>query len=154
LRTLSEIVEMELTERDPVPMNWEEVEKVITSIKRISDLSGDGIHDKEMELLRGLAESLFELRLAKGLEDKRIEGFDERLSQILNGIKRAYVALISGDVPIKGGKVLCRCKSNLNLKGGKGVKTGDLVVMEFWQALTLMIAGYLSVVCRDGREIQ
>ncbi|WP_054836899.1 hypothetical protein [Metallosphaera hakonensis] len=74
---LDEVLSKELKSDEIQSMNEQDVEKVVSTFKRLRYKYKDKIHDAEIKVYSEIADSLFEMRLIKAIEGKEIkESFD------------------------------------------------------------------------------
>ncbi|MCY0859255.1 MAG: hypothetical protein OWQ54_02365 [Sulfolobaceae archaeon] len=140
---LDEIVDKELKSSDAVDIKLEDIIKIAEVLRKIRSKYNDELHQEEIKIYEQLAESLFELRLSKYLENGKISGFDSFLFSLIETIKRFYVEFVTGKYQFYGNKVLCRVL-NPFLYQNVRLNKGDLIALSLDKALILTTAGYIT----------
>lgn len=140
---LDELVQKELESENTLDIKIEEVLKIASTLRKIRTKYNDELHNEEIKMFESLAESLFELRLSKYLENRNFTGFDSFMFSIIDRIKRFYVEFITGRYPFYGNKILCKVVLPFEVNGVK-LNKGDLIVLSIDKALILTTAGYIT----------
>ncbi len=140
---LDEIVDKELKSSDAVDIKLEDIIKIAEVLRRIRSKYNDELHKEEIKIYEQLAESLFELRLSKYLENGKISGFDSFLFSFIETIKKFYVEFVTGKYQFYGNKVLCKVL-NPFLYQNVRLNKGDLIALSLDKALILTTAGYIT----------
>jgi len=138
------VLSKELKEEKPERIAEQQVEDLQLIFKRLSMKYSDKIHDEELKVYSELADSLFEVRLAKVLEGHSLgDSFDSWEEEILSKLREFYVSFVMGHYPVRNGKVLCRVVKELYFSGTV-LKPGDLIFMEVKKAVGLLLSGVVE----------
>lgn len=136
---------------DPQSIPGVEVEQIISTFKRLRYKYKDKIHDAELKIYSEIAESLFEMRLIKVVENREIkDSFDSWHNEAVDKMRDLYVNYLTGAYVNRDGKVLCEVRSNLKIDGIE-LKQGDYVMLGLKRAFSLWLAGYVEP-CRVERR--
>ena len=141
---LDEILNREISSETPVEISLSEIQKISQILAKIRVSYDDEIHKNEIKVYEELAESLFEVRLSKYLEDNyKGKGFDEFVFNILDKIKELYISLLSGNLIFNDGKILCKVMKDTIIESME-LKKGDLIFLDLQKALALWTAEYIT----------
>jgi hypothetical protein len=141
---LDEILNREISSETPVEISLSDVQKISQTLAKIKISYDDEIHKNEIKVYEELAESLFEVRLSKYLEDNyKGKGFDEFVFNILDKIKELYISLLSGNLIFNDGKILCKVMKDTIIESIE-LKKGDLIFLDLQKALALWTAEYIT----------
>jgi hypothetical protein len=141
---LDEILNREISSETPVEISLSEIQKISQTLAKIRISYDDEIHKNEIKVYEELAESLFEVRLSKYLEDNyKGKGFDEFVFNILDKIKELYISLLSGNLIFNDGKILCKVMKDIIIESME-LKKGDLIFLDLQKALALWTAEYIT----------
>jgi hypothetical protein len=141
---LDEILNREISSETPVEISLSDVQKISQTLAKIRVSYDDEIHKNEIKVYEELAESLFEIRLSKYLEDNyKGKGFDEFVFNILDKIKELYISLLSGNLIFNDGKILCKVMKDTIIESME-LKKGDLIFLDLQKALALWTAEYIT----------
>jgi hypothetical protein len=141
---LDEILNREISSETPVEISLSEIQKISQTLAKIRISYDDEIHKNEIKVYEELAESLFEVRLSKYLEDNyKGKGFDEFVFNILDKIKELYISLLSGNLIFNDGKILCKVMKDTIIESME-LKKGDLIFLDLQKALALWTAEYIT----------
>jgi hypothetical protein len=141
---LDEILNREISSETPVEISLSEIQKISQTLAKIRISYDDEIHKNEIKIYEELAESLFEVRLSKYLEDNyKGKGFDEFVFNILDKIKELYISLLSGNLIFNDGKILCKVMKDTIIESIE-LKKGDLIFLDLQKALALWTAEYIT----------
>ncbi|MFP3217968.1 hypothetical protein [Acidianus sp.] len=141
---LDEILNREISSETPVEISLSEIQKISQTLAKIRISYDDEIHKNEIKVYEELAESLFEVRLSKYLEDNyKGKGFDEFVFNILDKIKELYISLLSGNLIFNDGKILCKVMKDTIIESIE-LKKGDLIFLDLQKALALWTAEYIT----------
>jgi len=141
---LDEILNREISSETPVEISLSDVQKISQTLAKIRVSYDDEIHKNEIKVYEELAESLFEVRLSKYLEDNyKGKGFDEFVFNILDKIKELYISLLSGNLIFNDGKILCKVMKDTIIESME-LKKGDLIFLDLQKALALWTAEYIT----------
>ncbi|MFP3164803.1 MAG: hypothetical protein RXQ76_02985 [Acidianus sp.] len=141
---LDEILNREISSETPVEISLSDVQKISQTLAKIRVSYDDEIHKNEIKVYEELAESLFEVRLSKYLEDNyKGKGFDEFVFNILDKIKELYISLLSGNLIFNDGKILCKVMKDTIIESIE-LKKGDLIFLDLQKALALWTAEYIT----------
>ncbi|MFP3163552.1 MAG: hypothetical protein RXQ75_06965 [Acidianus hospitalis] len=141
---LDEILNREISSETPVEISLSEIQKISQTLAKIRISYDDEIHKNEIKVYEELAESLFEVRLSKYLEDNyKGKGFDELVFNILDKIKELYISLLSGNLIFNDGKILCKVMKDTIIESIE-LKKGDLIFLDLQKALALWTAEYIT----------
>lgn len=141
---LDEILNREISSETPVEISLSEIQKISQTLAKIRVSYDDEIHKNEIKVYEELAESLFEVRLSKYLEDNyKGKGFDEFVFNILDKIKELYISLLSGNLIFNDGKILCKVMKDTIIESIE-LKKGDLIFLDLQKALALWTAEYIT----------
>lgn len=148
---LLDYVERELKSEESYPITEDDLVKCGNEIASASKFTSDFLKSEESKLIADLSVSLFEIRLSKWLEGKRIEGFDSSIFKVFEEVKRFYVDLVQGKIRVKDNKVQVKLLRDLHLGEVKS-KEGQTLYLPIESALRLMIAGYLTPLTIDSED--
>ncbi|BDC19754.1 hypothetical protein [Acidianus sp. HS-5] len=141
---LDELLNKEISTENPTEILISDIQKISQTLAKIRISYDDEVHKNEIKVYEELAESLFEVRLGKYLEDnQKGKGFDEFVFNILDKIKELYISLLSGNLIFNNGKILCKVDTNTVINSME-LKKGDLVFLELQKALALWTAEYIT----------
>jgi hypothetical protein len=141
---LDEILNREISSETPVEISLSEIQKISQTLAKIRISYDDEIHKNEIKVYEELADSLFEVRLSKYLEDNyKGKGFDEFVFNILDKIKELYISLLSGNLIFNDGKILCKVMKDTIIESIE-LKKGDLIFLDLQKALALWTAEYIT----------
>ncbi|PVU76850.1 hypothetical protein DDW13_01815 [Acidianus hospitalis] len=141
---LDEILNREISSETPVEISLSDVQKISQTLAKIRISYDDEIHKNEIKVYEELAESLFEVRLSKYLEDNyKGKGFDEFVFNILDKIKELYISLLSGNLIFNDDKILCKVMKDTIIESIE-LKKGDLIFLDLQKALALWTAEYIT----------
>ncbi|MDT7901424.1 MAG: hypothetical protein RRE78_05940 [Acidianus sp.] len=141
---LDEILNREISSETPEEISLSDVQKISQTLAKIRVSYDDEIHKNEIKVYEELAESLFEVRLSKYLEDNyKGKGFDEFVFNILDKIKELYISLLSGNLIFNDGKILCKVMKDTIIESME-LKKGDLIFLNLQKALALWTAEYIT----------
>ncbi|AEE94132.1 conserved hypothetical protein [Acidianus hospitalis W1] len=141
---LDEILNREISSETPEEISLSEIQKISQTLAKIRISYDDEIHKNEIKVYEELAESLFEVRLSKYLEDNyKGKGFDEFVFNILDKIKELYISLLSGNLIFNDGKILCKVMKDTIIENIE-LKKGDLIFLDLQKALALWTAEYIT----------
>ncbi|QKQ99429.1 hypothetical protein GWK48_02610 [Metallosphaera tengchongensis] len=116
----------------------EEAEEAISAFRKVRG-KRDKVHDAELKVYSEIAESLFEVRLMKVVEGKRLDSsFDSWIQEVVTKMREFYVNLLTGGYVTKGNKVLCHVKTEV-AHGGISLKPGDYLLTPAKTALYLWL---------------
>lgn len=141
---LDEILSREISSENPTEISISDIQKIAQTLAKIRISYDDEVHKSEIKVYEELAESLFEVRISKYLEDnQKGKGFDEFVLNILDKIKEFYIHILSGNLIFSNGKVLCKVNTDTIINHMK-LKKGDLVFLDLQKALALWTAEYIT----------
>ncbi|MCY0882463.1 MAG: hypothetical protein OWQ50_01325 [Acidianus infernus] len=141
---LDEILNKEISSETPIEILISDVQKISQTLAKIRISYDDEVHKNEIKVYEELAESLFEVRLGKYLEDNhKGKGFDEFVFNILDKIKELYISLLSGNLIFNDGKILCKVIKDTVINSME-LKKGDLIFLDLQKALALWTAEYIT----------
>ncbi|AWR97667.1 hypothetical protein DFR86_08980 [Acidianus sulfidivorans JP7] len=142
---LDEILNKELSSELQQNIPLAEIEKIILPLAKTRLRYSDELHKEEIKIYEELAESLFEIRVSKYLENgTKGKGFDEFLFVLLDKMKEFFISFSSGNLIISNGRVLCKVTKNIEI-GKSQLKPGDLVFLDSLKALSLWTAEYITL---------
>ena len=141
---LDEILNKEISSENPTEIPISDIQKILQTLAKIRISYDDEVHKSEIKVYEELAESLFEVRLGKYIEDnQKGKGFDEFIFNILDKIKELYVSLLSGNLIFNNGKILCKVLKD-SIINGMELKKGDLIFLDLQYALALWTVEYIT----------
>ncbi|ARM76405.1 hypothetical protein [Acidianus manzaensis] len=142
---LDEILERELSSEEQQNIPLSEIEKTINSLMKIRFRYSDDLHKKEIKTYEEIADSIFEIRLSKYLENgTKGKGFDEFLFTLLDKMKDFFISLSTGNLIISNGRILCKIVKNIEIEKIQ-LSKGDLVFLDPLKALSLWTAEYITL---------
>jgi hypothetical protein len=103
----------------------------------------DELHKREVKIYEELAESLFEVRLGKYLEDGKGGGsFDSFVFEFLEKIKELYVSLLTGNLVSNNERVMCKVTKKVTVDG-RTLDRGDIAFLPIRLVVPLWIVEYI-----------
>ncbi|BCS94338.1 hypothetical protein L3N51_01035 [Metallosphaera sp. J1] len=136
---------------DPQSIPGTDVEQIISTFKRLRYKYRDKIHEAELKIYSEIAESLFEMRLIKVVENREIrDSFDSWQNEVVDKMRSFYVNYLTGAYVNRDGKVLCEVKSGMKMDGIE-LRQGDYVILSLKKAFSLWLAGYVEP-CKVERK--
>lgn len=142
---LDEILNKELSTDSLQSISPQEIEKISSALTKIRLRYSDDLHKNEVKIYEEIAESLFELRISKYLENgSKAKGIDEFLFILLDKIKDFFVSLFSGNLITSNGRILCKVVRNVEI-GTIKLSKGDLVFLDPIKAISLLTAEYITL---------
>ncbi|BBG23570.1 hypothetical protein [Sulfuracidifex tepidarius] len=140
---LDEILRKEMEHPDLLDVSMSEVTKDELRVKKILYPVSDPLNREQLNVMKEIARSIFELRVSKLLEGESPRGFDKELLEAIRKMEEVYVSFVSSEYVTKNGKVLCSVKQEM-IFHGKRLVPGDLVFLGFNDAVLLSITNYIT----------
>ncbi|MBW9140437.1 MAG: hypothetical protein K1T65_01770 [Candidatus Aramenus sp.] len=98
-------------------------------LKKLRLRYDDELHKREVKIYEELAESLFEVRLGKYLEDGKGGGsFDSFVFELLEKIKELYISLLTGNLVSNNERVMCKVTKKVTVDG-RTLDKGDIAFL-------------------------
>ncbi len=139
---LDEILRKEMEHPDILDVSMSDVTKEEIKIKKILYPVSDPLNKEQLNVMKEMARSVFELRISKLLEGETPRGFDKGILEAIRRMEEMYVSFLSSEYVTRNGKVLCSVKQEVSLRG-KRLAPGDLVFLDFTDAVLLYITNYI-----------
>jgi hypothetical protein len=112
-------------------------------LKKLRLRYNDELHKREVKIYEELAESLFEVRLGKYLEDGKGGGsFDSFVFELLEKIKELYISLLTGNLVSNNERVMCKVTKKV-IVDGRTLDKGDIAFLPIRLVVPLWIAEYI-----------
>ncbi len=140
---IEELLSKELENDSLQEVSLSSLSSDVEVLKKLRLRYTDELHKREVKIYEELAESLFEVRLGKYLEDGKGEGsFDSFAFEFLNKLKDLYVSLLTGNLVSNNERVMCKVVKKITI-GNRTFQKGDIAFLPLRLVVPLWIAEYI-----------
>ncbi len=142
---LADLLEDELTEKEPVNLELKDLKDIIKALRKARAMYSDEIHKAEVRLYEELASNLFHARLGKYLEGTNPKGFDSELYKVVSRVEDMFKAIVTGAYAGCERSELFVVREPVVL-GKYTLEPGDFVISDLNNVLNAVVGGYLDLV--------
>jgi predicted phosphatase len=141
---LDEILSEELKNENITSISLDKLSKDIETLKKLRLRYDDTIHKKEIKIYEDIAESIFEVRIEKYIENGlKSSDFDSFIFDLLSKLKDIYISILTGNVILNKDRLMCKVLKQINIKE-KVLNPGDIIFLPIKVAISLWIGEYIT----------
>jgi len=140
---LDEILSEELKNESLSPISLDNLSKDIEILRKLRLRYNDEIHKKEIKIYEDIAESIFEVRIEKYIENElKSSDFDSFVFDFLSKLKDIYISILTGNTIFNKNRIMCKISKQININD-KILNPGDIIFLPIKAAISLWIAEYI-----------
>jgi len=140
---LDEILSEELKNENLSPISLDNLSKDIEILRKLRLRYNDEIHKKEIKIYEDIAESIFEVRIEKYIENElKSSDFDSFVFDFLSKLKDIYISILTGNTIFNKNRIMCKVLKQININD-KVLNPGDIIFLPIKVAISLWIAEYI-----------
>ncbi|AWR95076.1 hypothetical protein [Acidianus brierleyi] len=140
---LDEILAEELKNENLSSISLDNLSKDIEILRKLRLRYNDEIHKKEIKIYEDIAESIFEVRIGKYIENElKSSDFDSFVFDFLSKLKDIYISILTGNIVFNKDRIMCKVSKQINIKD-KVLNPGDIIFLPIKVAISLWTAEYI-----------